>query len=53
MYMYDWNYIYLGDYEIKNEILGKKMYLDKKKLIILFGYIFLFGVLFFILWLLK
>lgn len=25
MYMYDWNYIYLGDYEIKNEILGMKM----------------------------
>lgn len=34
MHMYDRNYIYLGDHEIKNETPGKKMYPDKKKLII-------------------
>lgn len=34
MHLYDRNYIYLGDHEIKNETPGKKMYPDKKKLII-------------------
>lgn len=34
MHLYDRNYIYFGDHEIKNETPGKKMYPDKKKLII-------------------